>query len=305
MSTTSRRTYALLVAAFVVSMAASQARAWDPPGGGPIDQADHPPTPTTLLRQAHGYIIQNGISVLHNDGYWFAAQFLREWQQELLNGVRYADLYRGRGSAELKLCFFLGLHCETLWETSFPIAGMGHFFNPDTGQGLDMEYYNEVIVLDFLPSWVLAYLTAGVAYLDFEVQPGSIPDVHPSALELFEEEYANALNAYFDGSAPSIGGRQDTALAMFYLGWASHFLQDLTVVHHTFDAFMPDTKHNPYEAAADGLGETFAPVADGHKRGIYEDELPVADCFPGSRTCFPAFAAHASHDPVILPGGSR
>ena len=70
--------------------------------------------------------------------------------------------------------------------------------------------------------------------------------------------------------------------------------------HHTFDAFMPETNHNDYEAAADGLGETFAPVADGHKRGIYEDELPVADCVPGSRTCFPAFAAHASHDPVIL-----
>ena len=148
MSTTSRRTYALLVAAFVVLMAASQARAWDPPEGPDIDQADDLPTPTTLLHQAHGYIIQNGISVLHNDGYWFAAQFLREWQQELLNGVRYADEYLGRGTAELKLCFgnaFLNIaiYCDSLWSIRFPIAGMGHFFNPDTGQGLDMKFWNE------------------------------------------------------------------------------------------------------------------------------------------------------------------
>lgn len=305
MSTTSRRTYALLVAAFVVSMAASQARAWDPPGGRDIDQADHPPTPTTLLRQAHAYIIQNGISVLHNDGYWFAAQFLRDWQQELLNGVRYADVYRGRGTVELELCPFnplsglFDLPCKTLESgTSFPIAGMGHFFNPDTGQGLDIEHYKEIIKLLPLPEWASSLLTGGLAYLHVDIEPSNLSDVSPSALELFEEEYANALNAYFDGSAPSIGGRQGTALAMFYLGWASHFLQDLTVVHHTFDAI--GTNHNPYEAAADGLGETFAPVAGGHKRGIYEDELPVDDCLPGSRTCFPAFAAHASHDPVIL-----
>src|SRR5215469_7404181 len=98
MSTASRRINLLLVVALVLTMAASQSRAWDPPDGrmdpnrpdlaNRLDLAEEPATPTTLLPQAHGYIIQNGISILYNDGYWFAAQMLRESQQELLNGVR-------------------------------------------------------------------------------------------------------------------------------------------------------------------------------------------------------------------------
>jgi hypothetical protein len=51
---------------------------------------------------------------LYNDGYWFAAQFLRDWQPELLNGIRYADVFFDRGTVELQLCFFLSLYCETL-----------------------------------------------------------------------------------------------------------------------------------------------------------------------------------------------
>ena len=52
-------------------MAAPPARAWNPPPGE-ADRTKRPETPTTLLWEAHGYLIQTGISVLHNDGYWFA-----------------------------------------------------------------------------------------------------------------------------------------------------------------------------------------------------------------------------------------
>jgi hypothetical protein len=127
MRTTSRSTYALLVAMLVVSMEASQARAWNSPEGPAIDQTTPPPTPTALLTQAHGYIIQNGIFILYNDGYWFAAQMLRQWRQELLNGIRYADTFLGRQVVSLNLCFFLGLECITLYSRSWPLAANNHY----------------------------------------------------------------------------------------------------------------------------------------------------------------------------------
>jgi hypothetical protein len=83
--------------AFALSSQVPQAGAWNPPDG-PQDRLDlalPPLAPTIPLNRAHGYIIQNGISILYNDGYWFAAQMLRDGQQELLNGVRYADVYEG------------------------------------------------------------------------------------------------------------------------------------------------------------------------------------------------------------------
>jgi hypothetical protein len=84
---------------------------------------------------------------------------------------------------------------------------------------------------------------------------------------------------------------------MFYLGWASHLMQDLTVVHHTFDAFFEH--HNEYENAANGF-VTSPPIANGQQMGIYENELPVWACTAGSRTCFASYAAYESHDATIL-----
>ena len=83
---------------------------------------------------------------------------------------------------------------------------------------------------------------------------------------------------------------------MFNLGWASHFVQDLTVVNHTYDAFMPWTHHNDYEDSANGRGEEFRPVANGEQYGIYADDLEREDCGAASRNAFPLCAAHSSHD---------
>jgi hypothetical protein len=183
------------------------------------------------------------------------------------------------------------------------VGGQGYhksrltLFNPDTGQGLDPDFLNEYAFwAEFVPQWALTYLTAGIAYIDIDIRP-NLQDGYPSALQRFDEEYANALNAYFDRSAPSIGGRQGTALAMFYLGWASHLMQDLTVVHHTFDEW--GKHHSEYEAAADGF-VTSPPIADGQQMGIYDDQLPILDCNAGSRTCFASYAAYESHHATIL-----
>jgi len=208
MKTISRSTYALLVATFVVSMAASQAHAWNPPPGPAIDQATPPPTPTTLLREAHGYIIQNGISILYNDGYWFAAQMLQQWQQELLNGVRYADVYLDRQKVVIELCFFFSLYCKDVYTiASWPLAADNHYFNPDTGRGLNPGNLDELAAwAEVLPQIILSYVTSGISYLDVDVRP-NLQEGYPSALQMFDKEYANALHASFAPAVPGIGGR--------------------------------------------------------------------------------------------------
>ena len=66
-----------LIVMAALSGVTSQAYAWGHPPDGPApDQATPVTDPSTVLNQtkAHGYILQNGISILYNDGYWFAAQ---------------------------------------------------------------------------------------------------------------------------------------------------------------------------------------------------------------------------------------
>jgi hypothetical protein len=329
MSTSNKCRFALLVSALVASMAASQASAWNPPDGPPWDPvnspgnrpdlANQPSPPTTLLKWAHGYITQNGISILYNDGYWFAAQFLRDWQYELLNGVRYADVKDGAQKAVINLCFFWGAKCIPVYEHPWPLAADNHYFNPDTGRGL----YGSNLKLaatwaDYLTPIATGYLTAGTAYLDIKVEP-DLKATYTSALEIFNTEYSNAKNTYntYMGS-PIIGtpgiwerdinGRDRPSRAMFYLGWASHLMQDMTVVHHTYDE--GGKHHQEYEDYADGLGAP--PIANGQQSGIYQDDLTgvtFADhpnahyCdvgVPSPRTCFPWFAAAISHDQSIL-----
>jgi hypothetical protein len=299
-------TIASSVPVLVMSLAATDVYAWNPPDGPDFDHADPPATPTTLLRKAHGYITQNGISILYNDGYWFAAQWLQQMenQQELLNGVRYADVYQGRQAVNLEICL-IGLFCDQL-DTfkDWPYAADNHYFNPDTGAGLNPGYLSDAatwgpyvtgLVSMSLEEFLLG-ISLGTVSLDIIVQP-SLASQYPSALTWFETEYGNATSAFLTGGAPSINGRQGTALALFYLGWASHFLQDQTVVHHTFDEVLKN--HGEYENAADGL-ITSPPVANGQKTGIYAEQLPTLACAPGSRVCFPSYAAYASHDPNIL-----
>jgi hypothetical protein len=339
MSTASRRINPLLVVALVLTMAASQSRAWNPPDGTAVDLADKPPpTSTTLLPKAHGYIIQNGISILYNDGYWFAAQMLRQWQQELANGVRYADRYLGDQVVKANFCTwvvrFVSSVCTNVdnipfvgpYTRSWPLAADNHYFNPDTGRGLDTRnVQNQALSELQLPDTLVNFITVGQAYLEIEVEP-PIRDDYTSALQMFDEEYAHALDAYFESSALSCGlcvggiysqercfgvhlllcqdvrGRQGTALAMFYLGWASHLMQDQTVVHHTFDE--PQKHHTEYENAADGQGRS--PIGVGEQEGIYEAHLAQlardkqVPCQLGSRTCFAMYAAYKSHDASIL-----
>ena len=302
MSAKLRQISRLSAAAAILLLAAGgrEARAWNPPGndGDPPDFTAGLTTPDTILFKTHGYLIQTGISVLYNDGYWFAAQSLKASQQELLNGVRYADLYEGKQIVAAKLCTLFYQWCPvTIADLKdWPYAADNHYYNPDTGAGLRAGALNDAA------SWG-PYITAAIASVansttlglvggKIEVNPAFDPQ-YPSGVEKFQIEYGNAVNASLGLFATSINGRTGKNLSMFYLGWASHFMQDLTVVNHTYDD--PLGNHSEYENAADGYVKA-PPVADGQRHGIYVSQLPAISCAAGTSGCFPTYAASVSHD---------
>jgi hypothetical protein len=93
-------------------------------------------------------------------------------------------------------------------------------------------------------------------------------------------------------------------LAMFYLGWASHLMQDQSVVHHTFD--QPLMHHQEYENWADGDGSTDPPTWHGAftappnvvgVTGIYA--VPTVACTNGSP---PACVSCTAGSPACFGG---
>ncbi len=300
-----------LVVMLGLSIFDSRVFAWDPPDGPATDQATQPATPTTLLPKAHGYIIQNGISILYNDGYWFAAQTL--WNPanfaELVNGVRYADVYEGRQAVDLQICEAEGILCQTIdsgvEDASWPYGADNHYFNPDTGKGLQAGFLDTAAYWSpFLESVLEGFATLGLVDLEVDVQP-PLASEYPSALSWLETEFTNASSAYLGGSPPSISGRTGIPLAMFYLGWASHLMQDQSVVHHTFD--QPRMHHAEYEGWADA-DTSQSPPAWTHAftsppsvvglHGTYS--VPVQDCNPGSPACFGSYLNLQVHDSGVL-----
>jgi hypothetical protein len=314
MQTYTRTLLGTVAAMFIAFASVSRVAAWNPPSGNAKDQAIAPASPTTPLRQAHGYITQNAISLLENDGYWFAAGTLREWQQELLNGVRYADVKDGTQHVVVQACAQVPvvgwIFDSELWcgdvnvktitagklRSSWPLAANEHYFNPESGTGLDQRGFS---LVDALEDFVQAL---GFVKIKITVDPPLQPR-YRSALDKFSEEYSNAVNAYRGVNVPSVKDatytRESKALAMFYLGWASHLMQDLTVVHHTFDTGL--NNHSEYEDAADGM-YTSPPVADGVKHGMYDVQgpSPGLSCPLSGPVCYPWTAAVLSHDGNIL-----
>jgi hypothetical protein len=89
-------------------------------------------------------------------------------------------------------------------------------------------------------------------------------------------------------------------------------MQDLTVVHHTYDELLKN--HQEYEDAADRF-VTPPRIADGQQWGIYDNDLaelakeraashpiptPLDYCGLYSRKCFPWHAALESHNQTVL-----
>jgi hypothetical protein len=295
----------MILVGMLATFAALDARAWDPPdspdGSTATDLAKPPATPTTPYPKAHGYIIQSGIDVLYNDGYWFAAQTMRGFQQELLNGVRYADKKDGQQGVVVQVCAVLGAFCEDVTSPgdfglpAWPYAADNHYFNPDTGMGLNIEALADIAAAASLPNNFNAVLGAQLG-----VDPSLVTGNYTSNLLWLNAEYGNAVAAFQGQSAPSIGGRTQQSLGAFYLGWASHLMQDLTVVHHTFDE--PQKHHSEYEAAADGVVVALSPgtYEAGGPAGTAKLDTNLCPGLVGTAACFGSYAANKTHNATDL-----
>jgi hypothetical protein len=300
---------AALGAVFIGGAFTPEARAWNPPEEDPnfpgaTDHAAPLATPSTPYPKAHGYIIQRGADIIYNDGYWFAAQRMRDMQQQMINGVRYADKKDGSQGVVWQQCELLGFFCQNIWtdtSNSWPYAADEHYFNPDTGLGLDGNPLASAAALSQIPTTIISLIDFRLYYVQPTIQPTLLNGHYTSAIDGFAAAYASAVAAFKRQSVQSIGGRTDQDLAAFYLGWASHFMQDMTVVHHTFDE--PFKHHSEYESAGDGQVVPLIP-------GVYQssdnvgatklDESLCSGLAAGSRTCFAAFAARSSHNAATL-----
>ena len=213
--------------------------------------------------------------------------------------MRYADVYQGSQCVSLDITYLFGSQATKLTDFQcWPYAADNHYFNPDTGKGLQAGALNDAA------TWGPYILDIGFVGLDVAVDP-HLDSEYPSALGWIETEFANAQSAFQGGSPLSIGGRTGLQLAMFYLGWASHFMQDQTVVHHTFDE--PLKHHAEYEKWADGDASTnpptwhgaftAAPSPDG-LRGMYN--IPTQFCTVDSPACFGRYANSLVHSAWTL-----
>lgn len=219
--------------------------------GSPI--AYNPPSgPSPLVAQvdskkAHAEILRRGIDVLRLDGHTQMADYFGGTSnlQWLMNGVRRAD--KDGGDIVIAASFpWLADSIRVLLEWAFgelkveiPANTMSHFYNPDTGKGLqlfkDAGWYSTVIsalnTFSFGP-WELFTLFGP----------------HPSATDMCDYFYAKAVDAMRKGDGEG---------AMTNLGIAVHYIQDMTVPQHATNRHggYPDAYHLEYESLCDKLIE--------------------------------------------------
>lgn len=271
------------------------ALAWNPPSGTKFE-ADGPATPTTPLAKGHGWITQAGISILHNDGYWFAADALRENQNHILSGNRWQDVRDGDQRAVLVACAIplIGIanYCPDWASTevrtleTWPLSAVNHYYNPDTKKGLD---FNALTTLQY---WQI--VGAGTVFVDIRPNLGTGGTF--AATTMMGQEFQTATGIYKGQVLPTPVGPRSTKndLAYFYLGSAVHLVQDLNVVHHTFDTFRKN--HSEYENEADKwiAGRELPSSGDGWQ-GKYLADVPRVDCVAGDIRCLATYAAQLAH----------
>lgn len=289
--------FTLSLAATVFSATAfagpSLCYAWNPPDGHSQTEATGPDTPTTPLKKGHGWITQAGISILENDGYWFAAERLRAQQNNLLSGNRWEDEGEGRQKAELVTCAIpLGPfnYCPKIagdrtFIKDWPLSADNHYYNPDTKAGLNVEslaaaQYWHGLILFILPIPTLP--------------AHSFVDISPN-LKGGYLSGPDRMNSRFQSARTLLSQGQDSQ-AFRMLGAAIHLVQDMNVVHHTFDQFLKN--HSEYENAGDKWvidnGRLLPQPEDGWS-GRYLADAQIVNCVAGDIRCLATNAAQDAH----------
>lgn len=212
-------------------MAAVAVLACEPARGyNPPDGPDNYTADLGALR-AHGTVIAKALDVLEGDGFQPTADYYRPYLQQLANGVRQADYSNG------------SITISGINITSVSVNSFAHFYNPITGKGLVMDS---------------SLLSVG-GWLDWQVH--TLKGPHPGANDMADWAYAQAVLADRDG---------DTAAAMTYLGWALHYLGDMSVPQHVTDqdGLKSGSQHVEYEDAVDGF---LVSIPHAHQGGEYDD----------------------------------
>lgn len=251
---------AFLVAAF---LAAGAALAWNPPP----PEVDPPQTPDDakharlsprghFQHHAHSFIIERAARILASEGHANWASSISQYHQHLLDGAMYPDRYGAPMYTKVTLRV-LGFKAK---QWSFHLcnaASLEHYYNPDTGKGLRLAYWQDLERLAKLEAPILSWLGAGLIGLDglvfatVDVDP-DFREEYPPATARCQEFFDKALDAW-RGKLPPEPGRGRDETAMFYLGAACHYLADMVMVDHTYDCFAGE--HEAYEDHADGKGD--------------------------------------------------
>ena len=249
---------------------ATDAWGWNPPGR----QAQNAQDPESAKHAAingdtkkaggyqhtpHAYLIEHAIRILREDGHTNWAAFAQQHHEDLLDGCMYPD----RAGPDLRIQV-------SLWVTvPFPLkvktwshplcnyASNDHYFNPDTGKGLDLTWWNDAKLLAKGAAPLLSALGAGALGLDglAFATVDIVPDIqkqYASGIDRCQQAYGKALQVWH-GKLPPEKGRGYDESAMFHLGAACHYMADLSVVPHTYDCFAGE--HRDYESHADGKGD--------------------------------------------------
>ena len=130
---------------------------------------------------------------------------------------------------------------------------MSHFYNPKTGKGFQLSFGEPA------DTAVAAARAASVGPWELSTYFGP----HPAATDMADWAYAQAVDAMRKGNRP---------LAMEQLGWAVHYIADLTVPQHATDEGGPKSGslHVEYEAGCDTALEK-ADFPHATNGGIYHD----------------------------------
>lgn len=204
--------------------------AYNPPAG------DTPAIAKSAPAKAHGVIIQKAIELLERDKAFVrvASREAGGWEPrayDLLNGARAADKSGGDIDVALALLPVPGAELDV---AEIPANTMAHFFNPDTGCGLQMfDGCFAEPVLDAMHE-----LGVGPSALHTLCGP------QLAATDLCQWHYARAVELMRGGK------RVD---AMTQLGIALHLLADCTVPQHVTDRHggYPGAKHGTFEDLCD------------------------------------------------------
>jgi hypothetical protein len=198
---------------------------------------------------AHAKVLLQSKEILKNDGHNTFAYVAGFHESDLLRGTAYADDAGVKQYIDIDLRSIISFGASLYtWRIDLSnTSSFTHYYDPNTGQGLDLSAYGDVegfveaggflaaIVLGFAGFWIDA---SAHPDLNFNVP-------YQSAADACQEHYDLAVITWRNPQA----GSYPMADAMYHLGWACHFLADLsTSAHTTSSRFL---NHQDYEDLID------------------------------------------------------